>query len=101
MNKSTRQRLFFLGKLALGVALLAALLVVNDNGRKVLDAFVRVQPMYLIPFFAITYPLLGRELHEMGAVPARARGGHRLPPLVPSVSGRVLLQQLLTQHGRG
>jgi len=59
LNKSTRQRLFSLGRLALGVALLAALLVVNDNGRKVLDAFVQVQPIYLIPFFAITYPLLG------------------------------------------
>lgn len=66
MNKSTRQRLFFLGKLALGVALLAALLVVNDNGRKVLDAFVQIQPMYLIPFFAITYPLLGASCMKWG-----------------------------------
>jgi hypothetical protein len=100
VNKSTRQRLFFLGRLALGMALLTALLVVNDNGREVLHAFVQLQPMYLIPFFAITYPLLGASCQEMGAFPARARGRDRLPPTVSSLSGRVLLQQLLTQHGR-
>jgi glycosyltransferase 2 family protein len=53
------QRLFFLGKLALGVSLLVALLVWNDNGRKVLEGLAKTQPFYLIPFFCITYPLLG------------------------------------------
>jgi hypothetical protein len=66
VNKSTRQRLLFLGRLALGVALLTALLVLNDNGRKVLDAFVQVQPIYLIPLFAITYPLLGASCMKWG-----------------------------------
>jgi glycosyltransferase 2 family protein len=66
VNKSTRQRLLFLGRLALGVALLTALLVLNDNGRKVLDAFVQVQPIYLIPLFAITYPLLGASRMKWG-----------------------------------
>ncbi len=66
MKKSTRQRTFFLGKLALGVTLLAALLAFNENGRKVLEIFVRAQPIYLIPFFAITYPLLGASCMKWG-----------------------------------
>lgn len=66
MNKQARQRLLFLGRLALGVSLLTALLIWNDNGRKVLNAFVQAQPLYLIPFFCITYPLLGASCMKWG-----------------------------------
>ncbi|MCA1851841.1 MAG: flippase-like domain-containing protein, partial [Beggiatoa sp.] len=75
------QRLFFLGKLALGVSLIVALLVWNENGRKVLEVLAKTQPFYLIPFFCITYPLLGASsmkwalfLKEHGVV----IGFHRL-----------------------
>lgn len=66
MNQSRTRRLFFVAKLVLGVSLLAALLYVNDNGRKVLEVFDQARPIYLIPFFAITYPLLGASCMKWG-----------------------------------
>jgi uncharacterized protein (TIRG00374 family) len=66
VNKSKTRRLFFVAKLVLGVSLLAALLYVNDNGRKVLEVFDQARPIYLIPFFALTYPLLGASCMKWG-----------------------------------
>jgi uncharacterized protein (TIRG00374 family) len=66
VKKPTLQRLLFLFKLVLGVSLLAALLYFNDNGRKVLEVFDQAQPIYLIPFFAITYPLVGASCMKWG-----------------------------------
>lgn len=66
VNIQISNRLSFLGRLALGVSLFAALLIWNDNGRKVLDLFVQVQPLYLIPFLCIAYPLLGSSCMKWG-----------------------------------
>lgn len=54
-----RSRLLFAGKLALGLGLLAWLLLWDDNWIKVLDLFVAVRPIYLIPFIAISFVLIG------------------------------------------
>lgn len=65
-NLSKRSRVLFSLKLGLGITLLAALLLWNDNWRRVLEAFANAQPYYLIPFLGIVFPMLGASCLKWG-----------------------------------
>lgn len=54
----SRSRILLFLKLSLGIALLAVLLLWNDNWRRVVEAFGNTRPYYLIPFLGITFPMI-------------------------------------------
>jgi hypothetical protein len=54
-----RSNLIFAGKMVIGLGLIAALLLIDNNWKKVLDIAADMRPAYLIPFFAITLFLTG------------------------------------------
>ena len=54
-----KKNIVFIGKLLIGLGLIAALLLIDDNWRKVLVIAGDMRPLYLIPFFAITLFLTG------------------------------------------
>ena len=53
------QRRLTLVKTAIGVGLLVALLVWNDNGRKLLEVLSGFRPEYIVALFAIAFALVG------------------------------------------
>jgi len=53
-----RQRWVLLAKTTFGVALLAALLVWNDNGRKLLDVFAGFRPEFAVALLLISFALI-------------------------------------------
>src|SRR5687768_8466178 len=53
-----RQRWLLLAKTTFGVALLAALLVWNDNGRKLLDVFAGFRPEFAVALLLISFALI-------------------------------------------
>ncbi len=60
MDRGTaHSRLIFVLKLGLGIGLLAWLLFWDDNWRKVLALFGDIRPLYLLPFVAVTFVLVG------------------------------------------
>ena len=59
MTDTTRGRLRYAAKLLLGLGLLAALLLMDQNWRKVLDLAKQARPAYLLPFFGVSVALIG------------------------------------------
>jgi uncharacterized protein (TIRG00374 family) len=57
-SPGSRRRLTLI-KTAIGVGLLAGLLVWNDNGRKLLEVLSGFQPEYIVALFAIAFALVG------------------------------------------
>jgi uncharacterized protein (TIRG00374 family) len=53
-----RQRWLLLAKTTFGVALLAALLVWNDNGRKLLDVFAGFRPEFAVALLLVSFALI-------------------------------------------
>ena len=53
-----RQRSVLLAKTTFGVALLVALLVWNDNGRKLLDVFAGFRPEFAVALLLISFALI-------------------------------------------
>jgi uncharacterized protein (TIRG00374 family) len=65
-TRAPRSRILLAVKLSLGLALLIVLLLWNDNWRRVWEAFSNARPLYLIPFLAITFPLIGSSCLKWG-----------------------------------
>jgi uncharacterized protein (TIRG00374 family) len=59
MRRAFKSRLIFGAKSALGIGLLAWLLLWDDNWRKLLLLFGDLQPLYLLPFLGIAFVLIG------------------------------------------